>query len=350
MGSNILPFEYDFDFAKLVNLKQTAKDTTNPKIEIKLQCLIPELPANATKMQVLHFISRFYQASRIMKWTDGTVLFNMFPQHLAGPLDQQWWDLTSANAANQDAATFHSVVNAFVLYKIEHPHAYDHHRDFLEKLKKPAHMTVNEFVSLLAFHNSILPLLPGSPSTDPVNQLPPKIINKIIFKAMPQAWQVNFLNANLDWTTQSTQSITTYMALQSERDPPRSTKPNDSNGNGNNGSNNRNNGNRNGNNNGNGNRNNNNGRNNSNNNNRRGNNNRNNNGNRNGNNRNNSNGNQQRTQDSDPCPLAGHAGHTWGNCFQNASNPNRNNLPTTTIATTTPTGTTTPMETAETPM
>ena len=50
-----------------------------------------------------------------VKWTDGTVLFNMFPQHLAGPLDQQWWDLTSANAANQDAVTFHSIVNAFVL-------------------------------------------------------------------------------------------------------------------------------------------------------------------------------------------------------------------------------------------
>jgi transposase InsO family protein len=30
-----------------------------------------------------------------------------------------------------------------------------------------------------------------------------------------------------------------------------------------------------------------------------------------------------RIQSSDPCPLPGHGSHTWGQCFQNAANPNR---------------------------
>jgi hypothetical protein len=38
-------------------------------------------------------------------------------------------------------------------------------------------------------------------------------------------------------------------------------------------------------------------------------------------------GNQTRTQASDACPLAGHAGHTWGNCKMNVYNLNRRQAP-----------------------
>ena len=156
-------------------------------------------------------------------------------------------------------------------------------------------------------------------------------LKQIYLKAFPVAWQENFLHSGRSPGNSTLTGIRQYMILQ-EGHVTNRTNGGSNNGSGpNNGAsnnrrhqgNNRRGGTRNfgGNNNNNTNNTNNNNRGNNGNNNRR--NNRNNgNGNNCGNNGNNNNE-RRRIQDSDPCPLPGHAGHTWGRCNLNANNPDR---------------------------
>ena len=320
--TGVLPFEYDFDASKLTTIKHTSSTTDNAGSTTKTQVTIPELDVGASKMQVIYFVQRFNHARRIMAWTNGPVLFAKFPIHLVSTQDQEWWT-TNSLLTNQTVAGFNDLVKNFIAFKLDNVDAYDQHLDFLEGIKKPINLSVAQFEALLSFHNTILPLLPGAPEDIADARLNDRRYKKILFKAMPKQWQANFENADKEWSTATITEIVNYMSRQAKRDPPKSNK------NGNNNSANTNtspqrngytkNGNHNNNNN----------------------NNKNSNGqsprtgNRNGlpnnnqaNNNNTRNGNRnntQRIQSSDVCPLPGHQGHTWGNCYQNASNPNRNN-------------------------
>jgi hypothetical protein len=245
-----------------------------------------------------------------MGWTTGPKLFSKFAMHLEGDDKTIWADLIDGE--NQTVMNFDAALKELVASRFL-PDDYQVQKRYLMSIRKPADVEPGLFLSLLRFHNRLLSFLPGAPDKNP--GLDNEELKETYYSSMPIAWQGKFEDANLTAHGSSVDEIRSYMKLQAKNDPftgkaiaridgprnqlppahigtnrpignvPRSTFQRGGQGR---------------------------------------------NGGQAGSRNSNHNGGRspagnaaRRIQGSDPCPIPGHTGHTWGRCRANAYNEDR---------------------------
>ena len=317
----VIPFDYEIENPSTIEYIRHQFREDDDIIEER----IPKLREDASPYEILHFLNTFQRARTTMSWTTGPKLYQKFQLHLSDYHLEVWYLFMNDRA--HTVVRFDAHLKEFKTELLQ-GYSYEDQMDYLRSLKKPGAMEPSQFLLKLRAANRLATQLSNRPAVDTgFNDLQ---LKRVFLAAMPKAWQENFENANLTVHNTIIQDMRTYMDRQSIKDPfvPRNNQGNNNdrgqqndrnrrgnNRGGTNRGNNRGNNQGNGNNNGNsqgatGNRNN--GRTNDNNgNNNQG------NGNRNGNN---NNRNNNRIQNTDPCPLPGHGGHTWGQCRANRFN------------------------------
>jgi hypothetical protein len=283
---------------------------------------VPIIDSGASDEELLYFVTRFNRAVVIMGWNHGNSCLQNFERHLQGSFLSDW---TQVVDAADDAAVVQPPVHDMVFYTdavgnfmadLFDKADWTEQADYIWTLQKPKTMTPKQFLSRLQHLVSMLASFPQAPA----NIFTKDELKRIYLYAHPTNWVDHFENAGMTAASESISDIKRYMERQAAKEAlsaPRQAKNrnnNNNNGNGNGSSNNTGNSNRcsRGRNCG------------------RGNNrNSNNSGGRGGNRNQNQGrgGNQARTQASNPCPLAGHASHTWGNCNMNVYNPNYRQAP-----------------------
>ena len=312
--SSVLPFQIDFERSDLRTTSyKTTVTTTNAAgaqtTETKKK-EVPLIAAGATLHNVLHCINEFYHAKKILNWTTGTKLFETIEDIFEDPQDQTQWATMLTTEPSRSVAQFNVFIKQYIADKFSNDtKAYRTHKRFLNAIKKTKHLSVHQFVSLVQYHNgNILPWLPGAPATAAEASYSSDDVKDIIFNSMPEEWRDGF-DLVMDIDDATLPVLVKYMEKRNAQSKktnkssggnPSSLKKNDSDthseGKQNNKRNGRNKGKRRG-----------------------------------KSDQRNQQGRRQqndRVQDNDLCPLPGHQGHTWGNCFQNVNNPNargRNN-------------------------
>ena len=313
--STVLPFQIDFEKS---DLRMTSYKTTVTTTVDAVQTTetkkkeVPLIAAGATLHNVLHCINEFYQAKKIHNWTNGNKLFQNIEDIFEDPQDRTFWELTLATNPSRSLAQFDIFIKEYIADKFSNDtKAYRTHKRFLNAIKKTKHLSVHQFVSLVQYHNSnILPLLPGAPDANA--SYSSEDLKDIIFNSMPDEWKDAF-DLLLDIDDATLPVLTKYMEKRNTIAKKKGKRNNSSTNNKKNNEDDSSEGNgkgKQGRGKGKG----------------RGRNNRNNTRGR-ENNQQGRNRNQQqsgRIRDSDPCPLPGHSGHNWGDCFQNINNPNAN--------------------------
>ena len=301
---SVLPFQIDFEKSDLrtTSYKTTTTTTTGDvqTTETKKK-EVPLIAAGSSLHSILYCINEFYNAKKILNWTTGAKLFTNIEDIFEDPQDQIFWQTTLTTDPSRSVAQFNIFIKQYIADKFSNnSKAYRVHKRFLNNIKKTKSLTVHQFVSLIQYHNgNLLPLLPGSPDQDA--SFTAEEIKEIVFNSMPEKWRDSF-DLLMDIDDSTLPILVKYMEKQNtianrngkqdkqdksnkktdnEKDEKQQGNPNKKKGKGKN---------------------------------------------RGKNNNDQQNGRSQggRIQASDPCPLPGHRGHTWGNCYQNANNPNRN--------------------------
>ena len=314
MNNTVLPFQLDFKQADLrttsykvqVTTTQNAVQTTETKKKE-----VPLIAAGASLHTILHCINELYNAKSALHWTTGQKLFEVIEDIFEDPQDKTFWVTLLTTENSRSVAQFNAFIREYINYKFsEDTKAYRTHKRFLTNIKKTKTLTVHQFVSLVQYHNSnILPWLPGVPLDANGEPQDPSYnaddIKEIIFNSMPQEWSDDF-DLKHDIDSSNLAILIKYMEKRNsiakrkgERKENKNNKKEETNDQNDSEKRNSKHGNKQGKGKGKG----------------RG----------NGGRNNQTNG---RIKDSDPCPLPGHSGHTWGSCFQNINNPNarsRNN-------------------------
>ena len=303
----VLPFQIDFEKSDLrtTSYKTTVTTTVNAvqTTETKKK-EVPLIAAGASLHNVLHCINEFYNAKKILNWTTGNKLFQNIEDIFEDPQDQTYWEMTLATNNSRSVAQFDTFIKEYIAEKFSNnTKAYRIHKRFLNNIKKTRTLSVHQFVSLVQYHNrNLLPLLPGAPATEA--SFPPEEIKDIIFNSMPEDWRDAF-DLQFDIDSSSLPTLVKYMekrnTIEKRKNPKqeKNSKKTDSdskdeNKNNQQGS-----------------------------------------GKKQNKGRGKGRGKQQngnrpsnqqsgRIKDTDPCPLPGHSGHNWGQCFQNINNPNAN--------------------------
>jgi hypothetical protein len=269
------------------------------------------MDSGASDEEFFFFLSRFRQATNIMEWRDGERLLQNYERHLYRAFLSDWESIL--DSANDEAAVdaaglpihdvdfFEEVVANYTADQFDKAD-WTEQADYIRALKKPKSMSPKQFLSRLRHLVAVLAEFPQAPLENIFSE---DELKRIYLKAHPKQWIDRFENAGKTASTVSMSKIKGYMEHQTKKEPivPVARAKTNGNGNGNPNSRCRNN--------------------------------RNSRSNRNGNSNsgrtgcNSGQGNQQgrgqgaRINSSDPCPLPGHGGHTWGNCNANAYNSSR---------------------------
>jgi hypothetical protein len=143
-------------------------------------------------MEELYCIQEFQEAVDQLNFDTGDERFSNFSQVLRGAAEHNW-DLVISNVQNCTPAIF---IAALEQWKSEMilPTAWQTLVDSFETLVKPCSMTVEGFVNWLKVMVRYINNIPF-PGQDPPTVNQTKLKN-IIFRAMPTAWQTNFLRVN----------------------------------------------------------------------------------------------------------------------------------------------------------
>jgi hypothetical protein len=268
------------------------------------------MDSGASDEEFFFFLLRFCRATSIMEWNDDQQLLQNFEHHLYGAFLSDWESiLDSANDEAALDAAGHPIHDADFFEEVVANYAADQineadwteQADYIRSLKKPKSMSQKQFLSRLRHLVAVLAEFPQAPLE---NIFQEDELKRIFLKAHPKTWIDRFENAGKMALTTNMGKIKRYMEHQSKKEPVVPITRPKTNGDGNSKSRRQGNRSRRGNQGGNGNP---------------------------GRSNNNSagRGNQQgqgqgaRIQTSDPCPLPGHGGHTWGNCNANAHNSSR---------------------------
>lgn len=312
----VLPFLLDFQTTELktVHFKTTRTTTVGNETTTESKKKdVPIFTAGASNHQLIYCVNEFIDTSESLQWTTGSKLFENFKDILQGHSDKSTFKAIKATlqADSADNAEtpelFAQVLQKFIFHKFaKNTSCYQQHKRFLQQLKRTKSLSVSDFIGLVKYHNEVvLPLLPGAPEDPEDARMNQDDIKYIVFDAMPPSWKYDY-ERYFDVIESSLDEITTFMEkclAAADRNESNKNKNKNKNSENTDSDNNKGKSNRNKKNGHKGNK----------------------NKNRNGNN-NNTNNNRGRIQPTDPCPLPGHGGHTWGNCHFNAANPNRGNF------------------------
>jgi hypothetical protein len=273
---------------------------------------VPIVNDNSSDEDFLIMIYKFKRAAQALGWDTGELLLSKFEMSLEGAFQQSWTDiLEEANPdAERDVPFFEEQLSNLIADRFD-DEEWEGMVDYIRTIRKPMSLDAKQLLGRIRHMIQATQLLPNA--TTPI--FTEDEVKRIYLKAFPMAWQVNFRNAGKSAAAENINAIQRYMSLQEKADPPRNRNIHD-----------------------------------------------NNNENRNRNrrsrlpmrrnnnpvrnraryqqqnneprqqtntqrgrnfntNRNNTargSGPVRRIQDTDPCPLPGHAGHTWGMCYSNA--------------------------------
>ncbi len=287
----------DYEQSGIHRIKHTQSREVNGVSE-KTTVEVPQLSENAGTYELLTFLREFELARATMSWTTGPKLYEKLLMHLQGYHRQTWSDEAAGNA--QTVATFDATVLAFKQQLLENED-YDNQMDYIRELRKPRDMKPGTFLLYLRIQNSMVQELPGAPNGAAAGLFgagfTDRHLRRIFLHAMPPAWQSTFEDADKSVTDTSLNAMRTYFDKQYAKDPYKGQTDRNKNKQGNPdpqnpGKTNRNSGGRNSQRGGRG-------------------------GGRGRGGRGPGQGGQTCIQNSDPCPLPGHAGHTLGKCLSN---------------------------------
>jgi hypothetical protein len=288
----IIPLKPDYEQSAIHRIKH-AQTREIAGVTEKTSVEVPQLSEQAGTYELLTFLREFELARATMSWTTGPKLYEKFIMHLQGYHRQTWTDEAAGKA--QTVATFDQTILEFKEQLLENKD-YDNQMDYIRDLHKPQDMKPGTFLLYLRIQNSMVQELPGAPLADP--GFSDMQLRRIYLHAMPIAWQSTFEDANKSVADTPLNAMRTYFDKQHAKDPYKgqtnkeNQKKQQNPESQNSGKTNRNSGGRNF---------------------QRG-------GRGAGRGRGGcgqGQGQQGRIQNGNPCPLPGHAGHTWGQCHAN---------------------------------
>ena len=169
--ASVLPFQIDFEKSDLRNTSyKTTITTTNDDIRTtdSKKKEVPLIAAGASLHNILYCINEFYNAKKILNWTNGAKLFESIEDIFEDPQDQAFWATLLTTDQSRSLVQFDVFIREYIANKFSNDtKAYRTHKRFLNAIKKTKHLSVHQFVSLVQYHNTnILPLLPGAPTTN----------------------------------------------------------------------------------------------------------------------------------------------------------------------------------------
>ena len=312
--------EYDKGKIKTKTFKYNVGPANNRRKE---EILLPTYD-KGPREELLRMIMEFNTHADTLGWTTPNDKFTKFESLLQGIATSVWKVLIQDLDRNTEDG-WDEAIDRFKKKKNLGGIALRNQRSYLRNLRKPRDMTVEDFSNRIQYINLLLAEFPDATEDDKLSE---GEIKEILFKAMPESWRDAFIDSGRELNDETLEDLERYMTNQKAKSDVKQQRQGGFNNNNSNGKRKRHDNNR-----------------------RNGSNNYHNNNNGNGNHSNNNNNNRQqgnrqqnnrrqghqanknsrqgrpnkgnRTQADDPCPLAGHQNHTWGDCWSNANNPNR---------------------------
>ena len=161
---------------------------------------------------VLYCIREFDDLASELELNTGNELFHNFRRLLRGSAKDEW-DLLIASIGNYTQANFRTTITRWKSEMIL-PTSRQALVDYLESLSKPRSMSVESFVNRLKVMIRYIADIPfPGPEPPLINQTK---LKSIIFKAMPDTWQTNFLRSNGDMSTSSVLTLQQFMSQEQE--------------------------------------------------------------------------------------------------------------------------------------
>ena len=212
--THVIPLEPDFDEAEVEYVRHRRTETDANGVEESTELRVPRLGDGATPYAILTFLSLFARARNTLSWTTGPKLFAKFSSHLDG-YPMAVWEL-AADGVNHTVINFDNTLRTFKADLLAGYHYVDQ-IDFLRALKKPTNMTPAQFLLCLRSASRMAAQLPDAPDDGGFDEAE---LARVFVKAMPQAFQTNFENANLSYSATPIAEIREYMDKQAVRNPP----------------------------------------------------------------------------------------------------------------------------------
>jgi hypothetical protein len=174
----------------LVKLQQNYLDGRTEKREVP--CTY-----GASIEAILYCRREFLETAKELDFDTGNKFFNNFCRILRGAAKDDC-NIVIMHIPNRTPALFFAAIKAWKAEMIM-PSARQNMVDYLKVLNKPRNMTVEAFVNRIKVMTWYITDIPF-PGADPPIISATKLKN-IIFRAMPTAWQTNFLCVNIILTT-----------------------------------------------------------------------------------------------------------------------------------------------------
>ena len=310
----VLTIESSFDPSTLDKVSFSRKTTDDNGVSTSIKCEIPIITSKDGNEAFLYFLVQFDHARAALQWEDGNDLARSFRACLQGSWRDDWDDFYNEQVDNEGNNKDHNeewfdAIKQDLINDVFEISAWRDMQDYLRRVKKPVDMSPVDLYKKTRHLEALTLKLPDAPE----QLFDEEERKRNYFNALPMKYRNKFDEANMTLEEETYMNMRKYFKKiyaneQKEKKREQTNKEKNKNKNNNNSGGGRNN-------NSNGNRNNRGGR---------------------GNHRgrgnrgsdSNNNGNSNRIRDTDTCPLPGHHNHKWGDCFQNAGNPNRNNRPT----------------------
>jgi hypothetical protein len=148
--------------------------------------------------QILYCVREFQETARELNYTEGPELFDNFRRILRSTVKDDWDTVAALSPLPRTPVTFDTALDDWKRMLIM-PSARQNMVDYLETLMRPRNMSVENFVTrvkvMVRYVGDIPFPGPNPPTVDDTK------LKNIIFRAMPPAWQTNFLRVNHVSTT-----------------------------------------------------------------------------------------------------------------------------------------------------
>lgn len=180
------------------------------------------LQEDFTPNEFLRFLVDADKLAKTMGWTSGPKNFDNFRQLLISneELSVEWSRLED-ETPNKTMATFAAAKASFAqsfLKKLK----YEDQLEYMRNLKKPGPMSVHDFLRNLKALNRRAAMFPDANGGVGLSQTD---LRRILFKAVPTAWQTALENSGKRYTEMSIDEVAEFMSVQEDHDPFVAKKP-----------------------------------------------------------------------------------------------------------------------------
>jgi hypothetical protein len=140
--------------------------------------------------EIIYCLKEFLEAAAAFDFDTGYELFTNF-RRILGSSAKDDWDYIIQHIPNHTPVLFYAAIEQWK-QEIVLPSAQQTMVDYLKKISKPRNMSVEAFLNRFKAMVRYIKDIPF-PGPDPPPTINTTKLKNIIFRAMPVAWQTNFL-------------------------------------------------------------------------------------------------------------------------------------------------------------